>query len=352
MADGGQAYLMNAWYVAAWGHEVGGEAPLARKLLGEDVVLYRASGGVVAMVDRCAHRLAPLSLGRIEGDCLRCMYHGLMFDPTGRCVDVPRQELIGPNLKVRVFPAVERDKLVWIWTGDPALADPAAIPDCHWQDHPAWRSIPGYMHYPEASAALIVDNVLDFSHLAFVHENSLGGGRSSAEVEPVLERFDWGVRTTRWYRDDPLPPYLKNVAKFEGLVDRWQVIEWRIRGNMLSMDSGSAPAGTGAPEGHVAPEACVFHSCQLITPETATSAHYFWTYANNFDLDNPRVTQELFDQIQAGFEEDKAMIQAQQRVITAHPEARMTAIGADAALQYVRATLGRMIAAETAAAAG
>jgi phenylpropionate dioxygenase-like ring-hydroxylating dioxygenase large terminal subunit len=341
-------FLTNCWYVAAWDHEVGPDKPLARRILGEDVVLYRRKDGqAVAMVDRCCHRLAPLSLGRIEGDCLRCMYHGLLFDPDGRCVDVPRQEIIGPNLKVRVFPTAERYKYVWIWMGDPARADPASIPDCHWQDDPAWRSIPGYVHYPQASYMLIVDNLLEFSHLAFVHENTLGGGRSSAEVEPVIERFDWGVRTTRWYHNDPLPPYLKHVAHFDGLVDRWQVIEWRIESNMLSMNSGSAPAGTGAPEGKLSPLACVFHSCQLVTPETATSAHYFWTYAHNFDLDNPKVTRELYDQVALGFEEDKAIIQAQQKVVSEHPDERMIAIGADAALQYVRSLLKRKLAAES-----
>lgn len=340
-------WLKNAWYVAAWDFEVTNDQPLARRILGEDVVLYRgADGAVTAMVDRCPHRLAPLSAGRIEGGNLRCMYHGLLFDPQGRCVDVPRQETIGPNLRVRTFPVLERDRYVRIWMGDPALADPGRAADCHWQVDPAWRSLPGYMHYPQADYRLITDNLLDFSHLGFVHETTLGGGRSSAEVEPVIERFDWGARITRWYRNDPLPPYLRKVAKFDGPVDRWQIFEWRIEGLLLSMDSGSAPAGTGAPESHVVPEACVFHSCQSLTPETARSTHYFWTYAHNFDLDNAEVTQELFRQVHAGFEEDKAIIQAQQRVIDDHPEEKMVGIAADAALQHVRSRLGRMLAAE------
>ena len=342
-------FLRNCWYVAAWDVEVTAEAPLARKLLDEDVVLYRrADGKAVAMVDRCAHRLAPLSAGRIEAGGPRGMYHGLLFDPDGRCVDVPRQAIIGPNLKVRTFPTLERDRHVLIWLGDPAQADPDLANDCHWQDDPDWRCLPGYMHYDDANYMLIVDNVLDFSHLGFVHEHTLGGGRSSAEVEPVIERFDWGARITRWYRNDALPPYLEKVAKFTGLVDRWQIIEWKIAGNLLSMDSGSAPAGTGAPEGHIVPEACVFHSCQSLTPETALSTHYFWTYGHNFDLDNPELTRELFGQISAGFEEDKAIIQAQQRVIRAHPEERMTGIGADAALQHVRGRVRRLLEAEQA----
>jgi phenylpropionate dioxygenase-like ring-hydroxylating dioxygenase large terminal subunit len=337
--------LKNCWYAAAWDSELDRPTPLARKILGEDVVLYRRQGGVVAFVDRCPHRHAPLSLGRIEGDSLRCMYHGLLFDPAGRCTDIPRQEIISANLKVRAFPTAVRDKLVWIWMGDPGLADPAAIPDCHWQDDPAWRSIPGRLGFA-ASYMLIVDNLLDFSHLAFVHENTLGGGRSSAEVEPLIERFDWGVRTTRWYLGDPLPPYLHKVARFTGPVDRWQVIEWRIAGNLLSMDSGSAPAGTGAPDGRIDPRACVFHSCQLVTPESEASAHYFWTYAHNFDLDNAEVTRELFDQVALGFEEDRAIIEAQQRVVDQHPDEPMIAIGADAALQYVRGLLKKKLAAE------
>ncbi len=178
-------------------------------------MLYRgADGAPVAFVDRCVHRLALLSAGRLEGDRLRCMYHGLLFDTGGRCVEIPGQERIGPNLKLRGFPVVERHKLIWIWMGEAELADPALIPDAHWLDDPAWRAMPGYLYYDRANYVNVIDNLLDFSHLGYVHENTLGGGRVSAEVTPQVERFDWGLRISRLYRNTPLAPYLKNLATF------------------------------------------------------------------------------------------------------------------------------------------
>lgn len=344
---GDSMFLKNAWYVAAWDTEVTKDKPLARQILGEDVVLYRgADGKAVAMVDRCCHRLAPLSMGRIEGSNLRCMYHGLLFAPDGRCVEMPQDKSVPASMKVKTFPLVERHKFLWIWMGDPALADPTSMPDAHWQDDPGWRSIPSYVYYEHASYLLIMDNLLDFSHLGYVHENTLGGGRSSAEVVPKLDYFDWGVRITRWYYKDAMPPFLKNVAKYPGPIDRWQIYDWHLKGNFLSMDTGNAPAGTGAPEGKIVPEAMRFHSCQAVTPETATSCHYFWTYGHGFDLDNHALTQEVSSWIARGFQEDKDMIQAQQSVIDRHPEEALRCLKFDAAVNRARLNLSKLLEAE------
>jgi phenylpropionate dioxygenase-like ring-hydroxylating dioxygenase large terminal subunit len=191
-----------------------------------------------------------------------------------------------------------------------------------------------------------MDNLLDFSHLGFVHENTLGGGRVSAEIKTQIERFDWGLRISRLYRNTPLAPYLKGLAKFDGPVDRWQIYDWRLAGNVLSMDFGSGPAGKGCLDGARPPEALVFHTVQCLTPETEGSTHYFWAAANGFALDDPSVTEEIHRQTAIAFAEDKAIIQAQQAVMDEHPHARMTAIAADAGLQQGRALLGRMLQAE------
>jgi len=345
-------FLRNVWYVAAQAHELSQDKILARKLLGEDLVFYRDAQGVpVAFPDRCVHRLAPLSVGRLEGDRLRCMYHGLLFDPSGRCVDVPGQERIGPNLKLKAYPIVERQRVAWIWMGDPALADTALIPDAPVLDDPAWRVLPGYHHYDRANYVNVMDNLLDFSHLGFVHESTLGGGRVSAEVIPKLELFDWGLRISRLYDAVPLPAYLKNLAKFEGLVDRWQIYDWRMAGNILTLNFGSAPAGKGALKGDYPADALLFQSVQALTPESEGSTHYFWHVANGFNVDDPSITAELRRQTEIAFDEDRAMIQAQQAVIDAHPDEKMVGIAADAALNQGRAILKRMLAAEAAAAA-
>jgi len=102
MTANDEIFLKNCWYVAAWDHELIDGTKLARTILEQPVVLYRGeSGRVMAMEDRCCHRGAPLSMGRVEGDCIRCMYHGMKFDPSGKCIQIPGQEVIPARLGVR-----------------------------------------------------------------------------------------------------------------------------------------------------------------------------------------------------------------------------------------------------------
>ncbi|RYD91560.1 MAG: aromatic ring-hydroxylating dioxygenase subunit alpha, partial [Sphingomonadales bacterium] len=132
-------HVRNAWYVAAWVQDLADGKPLAMTILDEPIVLYRtATGRVVALEDRCVHRLAPLSLGRCEGDNLRCMYHGLLFDPDGKCVEIPGQEMIPAKARVRAYPVVERHSWLWVWMGDPARADAALVPPVIGHDDPDW----------------------------------------------------------------------------------------------------------------------------------------------------------------------------------------------------------------------
>ncbi|HTI68029.1 MAG TPA: aromatic ring-hydroxylating dioxygenase subunit alpha [Caulobacteraceae bacterium] len=344
-------FLRDCWYVAAWEHELAGEGLLARRIVGDRVVLYRrADGGVAALADACSHRLAPLSLGRREGDRVRCMYHGLLFDGGGRCVEIPGQDRIAERAHIRSYPVVERDRFIWIWMGDPALADPAAIPDCHWQADPGWRSIPATMHY-KADYRLIADNLLDFSHLSFVHENSLGGSSTIALTRPKIDLIDGGLRLTRWYLGEPdLAPYLRGLADLEGPIDRWHIYDWLTAGNVLSMDSGSAPAGTGAPEGRRDPRAVQFHAVQVLTPEDEHNTHFFWTYGHDFNLDDPAFTRALADRIQVGFEEDRTIIEAQQAVMLERPEAVMVDLAVDQAPMLARSLMTRRLQAEAAGA--
>jgi phenylpropionate dioxygenase-like ring-hydroxylating dioxygenase large terminal subunit len=105
----GSTFLKNTWYVAAWSHEIAAHGMLARTITRMPLLFWRdGAGEVVALDDRCCHRAAPLSKGRREGDNIRCMYHGLLFDRTGRCVEIPSQDFIPPAAKVRAYPVVER----------------------------------------------------------------------------------------------------------------------------------------------------------------------------------------------------------------------------------------------------
>ncbi len=176
--------LRNCWYVAAWDHEILGDTLLERTILGQSLVLYRKSDGEpVAMNNKCPHRHAPLSMGRKQGDTLRCMYHGLVFDPTGQCVEIPGQTTIPAGTCVRTYPVVQRHRWIWIWMGEPELADVSLIPDTPAQTDTRWRMLPGYKNFA-ADYLLISDNLLDFSHLSYVHERTLGGSPNIAEARP------------------------------------------------------------------------------------------------------------------------------------------------------------------------
>lgn len=344
-------FIRNCWYVAAWDHEIPAQGLLARTLLGEPVLLYRdTQGRAVALEDRCCHRAAPLSLGRHEGDCVRCMYHGMKFDPSGACVDIPGQEVIPAKACVRSYPLVERDRLVWIWMGEPSRADAADIADFFWHASPQWRMKPGYLHY-QANYQLIVDNLLDFSHLAFVHPTTLGT-QSAAELKPSIVRNPEGNGTltiSRWYLNDEMPNLHKRVARFEGKVDRWQLYQWSPPA-LLRMDAGSAPAGTGAPEGTRVPQALQFRHTSIQTPETETTSHYWFCQARNFELDNAAMTEQIFADVVVAFEEDRRMIEGQQKVLRQLPGRPMIPIAADAGLNQARWLLDRMAKAEAAGA--
>jgi len=347
-----EPFVMNCWYVAAWDHELIDGRLLARTLLGRPVVLYKGeSGRVVALDDRCCHRGALLSKGRVEGDCVRCMYHGLKFEPGGRCVQIPGQDNIPPRLGVRSYPAIERDRLVWIWMGDPAKADPAKILDFPYLRDPAWRGHPGYMHY-DANYLLIVDNLADFAHLAFVHTKTLGGSEEYAfKSKPTaIERLEDGFRVERWHMNAAPPPFHKRVSPGETPVDRRNIARMYVPG-IFFMETLFAPAGAGEriqADPRDTSGAQQYRNCQFFTPETARTTHFFWDYLHDYDLENPNVALSLYRSMVEGFNEDKAIIEEQQKTLEADPSFRMNAIVADAPLTHFRRTLARRIEEERA----
>jgi phenylpropionate dioxygenase-like ring-hydroxylating dioxygenase large terminal subunit len=348
-----QIFLKNCWYVAAWDHELLDGKKLARTILEKPVVLFRgASGKYVALDDRCCHRGAPLSMGRIEGDCLRCMYHGMKYDPSGACIEVPGQDRIPKTLRVHSYPVVERAHLLWIWMGDPALADPALIVDYPPLHDPAWRGLPAYLHY-DANWLLIVDNLSDLAHLAFVHTNTLGGSEEYAyKSKPAgIDKLDDGFHVERWHRDSEPPPYHKKVipaSEHQQRVDRRNKVTMTIPG-MFFMETLFSPAGSGKEDGDGVRQ---YRNAQYMTPETRRTTHFFWNYLHNYDIHNPNIAISLRDSLFEGFYEDKAIIEAQQVLLDRDPGFRLRALEADAALTHFRMTLKKHIKQENEMAAG
>jgi phenylpropionate dioxygenase-like ring-hydroxylating dioxygenase large terminal subunit len=333
-------FLKNSWYVAARSDEIA-DKPLGRIFLNQPVAMYRDdTGQIVALEDRCPHRRVPLSMGKVvEGSLLQCHYHGLRFDRTGACIRIPGQEAIPPTAKVKTYPVVERYRWVWIWMGDPAAADPATIPDYHYLDSPEWGAKGTYIHV-KANWQLIVDNLLDLTHLAFVHESTIGNAAVAENAEVRVKRTPGGVLVTRWMIDKPAPPTYVKAGGFTGNVDRWQFIDF-LPPAFLRLSVGATPTGTGAPEGKFV-GGINMRNLNAITPETETTSHYFWAQAHDFDVNNEKLTDMIFDQVKTAFLEDKDVFEAQQRMIDLDPSSSQVDIHADAGGIQARRILSRL----------
>lgn len=332
-------FVKNAWYVAGMASECSTQ-PLARTLLNEKVVLFRTPGGqAVALEDRCCHRLAPLSLGDVEEGGIRCRYHGMKFDAGGQCIDIPGQEQIPPGMCVRKFPLVERDGLLWIWMGSAERANPEDIVDVHWNGAPGWPTARGYIHY-QANYQLIADNLLDFTHLTFVHRTTLANN-AFPNARPEIVPFERGIRLNRVIHGCDPSPLHGMAGKFTTKVDFWNRQVWWLP-SVFENWAGSVPAG-GEGEPHERAGGLHLRHFSLLTPETEQTTHYFWLQPCQFPHDDEAMIDQVGQGISTAFAEDRWIIEAQQQVINSQPEARPRAVRNDAALGRVRFMIDRLI---------
>ena len=324
-------FLRNAWYVAAWDREVGSK-PLARTFLGEPVVLYRTGRGEpVGLEDRCCHRQLPLSMGKVEERGLRCGYHGLLFSQDGKCIEIPGQESIPPQARVRSYPLIEKYNWVWIWMGEPAKADPALIPDWWWADHAEWAFTKPDMIPVKCNYQLIADNVLDVTHLAYVHASSIGAP-SITEFPGTVEREERLVRFTRWIRDRPPPPMYREAGAFPGNVDRWQIVE-HVPPCFTVNFAGCKDASRRID----------LMALSAPTPETEKTTHYFFGFVRNYSINDENAERMFSDGMVRVFNEDIPILEAQQRALDANPGATRVDIRNDAAPLAARRMLQSMI---------
>eukprot|EP01037_Dinobryon_pediforme_P012831 gene12831-12931_t len=312
-----QIHVRNAWHVAGWTMDLAPETPFAITIAGTPVVLWRSAGGMVrALEDRCVHRLAPLSRGRCEGEALRCMYHGFVFGGDGVVTEIPGQARIPAQARVRAFPVVERHSWLWIWPGDPALADPALIPPAVGFDHPDYILGRGQLDYA-ASARLIHDNLCDFTHLSFVHSASFGANEEWARTRPKVTVLPRGIRFERWVRAQ------SGMRSRQEPVDVWSSYEYHVPGVLL-MPSASYPVGTAdrlgdAPPPPDLPATGVTFTSQAVTALTDHTSRYFFSWGPHCDHGDEALRDVLMGIAAQAFAEDKAMIEAQQAVIDRDP---------------------------------
>lgn len=287
IADHSTPLVRNCWYVAALGHEVSRDI-ISRRLLGVDVALYRTlAGEAVAVRNRCPHRSFPLAKGKLIGDVLVCGYHGMQFDPSGRCVEMPSMPIVPTNANVRAFPTVERGPLVWIWMGDADHADESLVPDTTWLASPEWKSVNGSF-YIKSDYVAMHENLLDQTHFPFLHPGVVGTPEYARSKLKVRQEGDC-VIIERQLLDSPPPAVYAAPTGLTGKpVDRFsdaRFVSPAMHAAFARIVDNADPSGT--------PRTYRFNITHLFTPETNHSIHYWWFNSRNFKLDDAAADEYL-----------------------------------------------------------
>jgi phenylpropionate dioxygenase-like ring-hydroxylating dioxygenase large terminal subunit len=344
------AYLRNAWYVAGFGDELPTGKLLARTFLDEPLVLFRRpDGSIAALYDRCPHRFAPLSMGTLceGGASVQCRYHGLRFDGSGACVHNPQ----GPAPKaatVRSYPVCERDGLIWLWMGDTRAADEALIPDYSAVTAaPEHATVRGYM--PTACRFdLFVDNILDLSHVDYLHPTTLGSGALSRTRPQVSEPTQRSVKIEWNSSGDLAPAAFDTHLRQQGQpTDQWTEVAWTAP-STTRLCAGATLQGEGRAAG------VGTMNLHLATPESATTVHYWYWSTRDFAV-SAEANAFITPLIEGVFRnEDKPMLEAQQRRVGAADLLALNPVllPADAGSVRMRRKLQSLLSAEQQASAG
>jgi len=335
-------FVRNAWYVA--GRSADFEARLTPlTLLGDEVVIFRDSKGkAAALEDACPHRKLPLSMGNLKGDHVECGYHGLTFDCAGACVSAPTQgDPIPKRARVRSYPVRDLYGFLWIWMGEGA---PGPIIDIPNFDNPAWGKTALGALSIDCHYLYVIDNLLDPSHVAWVHVTSFAG--AGTDSKPLdIEDIDAGVIVSRWIFAQEAPPYYRAMLAYGDNCDRKQHYECRLPSTALNM-SVYTRAGTGGPGKALPQDAFVNISYNFITPVDENRSLYFWFQHRNADPDNAETNARMFAGATMAFNEDKAILEAVQRGMTRRKTPYMN-LGLDAGAMRFRAKVDKLIAAES-----
>ncbi len=302
-------FLKNTWYVAAHANELDNDALVGRTICNQKVVMFRTSNGEVkAIEDRCPHRFVPLSLGKRIDDSIQCAYHGLRFDGTGACVEAPNDD---DNQKARAcikaYVAVERYAVIWLWLGEAELADPSKIPEFDFISNTEKFAIARGYTYLKGNYQLISDNLLDLSHIHYLHP-AIHKGSNFADFTNEVKREGDTVWSMLWR-----PHYAQNEQQqyFSGLpaadVEGQGHSRWDVPGVLL-VHTAFWEHGKSLAEG-----ASETPNAHLITPETEFTSHYFWASGRTTHLENVQITQGIEQTMKTVFEtQDGQMVEAQQ----------------------------------------
>ncbi len=308
------SFLRNAWYCAGFTSDVAGENLYAITMLGEPLVLFRgADGKVTALADRCPHRFAPLSMGKVCEGQVQCPYHGLRFDAQGGCSHNPHGDGSIPKAaQVRAYPATEKHGAVWVWMGDPSRATAAALPDFSAIDErPGWTRVQGRLTV-QANYQLVIDNLLDLTHAPYLHPFLASAEPPPPDFRPDIRMEQEGdsVLAINEFHRMPTTPLYRMLWE-RGEPPQHSTLRANMRWDapsVLLLDTGASPSGAPREDGPSAP------SAHWLTPESDTSTHYFWAAARDRYVGNAEVSAQMAGGIDAAFrQEDEPMIEACQR---------------------------------------
>lgn len=337
-------FLRNTWYVAALASEISAE-PLARQICGEPILIVRKQDGTcVAAGNRCPHRFAPLNMGKFVADgVVECAYHGLQFDcASGKCVHNPHGDgKIPQAAKIPTYAVVERHALLWLWMGDPDSADPAAIPDFDFMVSPSFRTLSGII-YVRSNYELIADNLMDLSHVEYLHAGGLGSEAIKMGKTEVTQDGS-AVHSNRWCPNGMAPPVWDAMFDNYGKpVDHWLNMRWNAPG-ALRLDVGVAPVDEPRENGVWA------YFNHFVTPETANTTHYFWSVSRPFKLDDQDVDRGIEEAVHTAFVgEDVPIIERVELMMggKTFDEMRPVLLTADAGALRARRVLKQLISDE------
>ncbi len=300
-------FIKNIWYAAGWSDQFGQSLhPL--KICDEDIVIFRTpEGKPVALEDACPHRKLPLSKGNLKGDRIECGYHGLTFDCTGACVAAPTQaDSIPRRAVVHSYPVEDLWGMLWIWMGEPEQANSDDIYHIENFDNPSWGKTECGAMDIACNYLYITDNLLDPSHVAWVHVTSFGG--AGTEDQPLeMDILDDGILVSRWVNDRPPPPYYGPLLEFEGNCDRKQHYECRLPAIAINK-SIFTPVGTGGSDDSLPDQAFINISYNFMTPIDEENSRYFWFQHRNSHPEDEEISKKMFEGATMAFNEDKDIL--------------------------------------------
>lgn len=330
-------FIFNEWYVAGFDDNFS-HSLLKRTILGCDLVFYRTRDGkVVAFDDRCIHRSYPLSLGKLENDTIVCGYHGFRYNEAGDVIQVPSQSNCPKGLGVRSYKIVEQGPLVWIWMGSADDADESSIPLQPWITAADWTTRKGYSHM-RASYISLHENLLDLTHLSYVHEKSFGtpdyaSAPFSSSVQEGRYAVERRVIPTRLPPIWAKPTGLENCAT-AARVARSEFISPALHETTTTFYDSSLPEGS-RPQYSV-------KAAHIVTPESRTSTHYFAIDGRSFGIDQEWMSDFIHQQLWVAFNEDVAALEALEKNIQSlNSELFEFSVGSDQASIAMRKYLKR-----------